>query len=170
MLGRMPPAHSRLFGDLDVDGSDSLYVVRRTTVSGVTRDRGLYVSDEVLSDDAAFAAALARLDDTDALDARARAAIAATFTDPDDGTVRDFLDFHLEELEPEVLARLVGVEVPPDRATLLASIALLGFAIHPRANGAEIVVDYGVGRDVSDQVLAVAFEPSGAVRRVSHES
>lgn len=161
---------SRLFGDLEVDPSDGFYVHRTTTVRGVARERGLYVSDVVLRDEASSAGAIARLDEADELDERARSAIAAALADAGDETVGPFVDFHLEELGADALRAIVGADVPPDRASFLASLALLGFAIHAAGGGYVIVADYGVGRDVSDQVLAVAFDPGGVVRRISHES
>jgi len=154
----MKVLETKVFGCVDVLGD--AYVQRETTIGSRTLSRSLYVGD--LVDQPALDRAAALVDTADTLDARAREAIRAQHDGEPNVTdlVHDFIAFHLEELDLDLSA-----------LDFLARLDLVGISIHPREpDGFSIVLDYSLGRSVSDQLLAVRFDARGTAVAVSHES
>lgn len=142
---------SQLFGRIELH--DGGYVQRELAIGARTVTRSLYIADELAAHPAILARAAALVDTLETLDPRARAAIAAQ---ADGTTVHEFVAFHREEVDP---------------AVTLADLDLVGAAVHAREpDGFALVLDYSFGRDRSDQLLAVRFDPSGAVVAINHES
>lgn len=100
------------------------------------------------------------------LDASARAQMADRLA-AGETTVVEFLDFHLREL-PELKAQ------HGDRASVLAHLQLGGVGIWGPVDGMDgeprIVLDYTVGRSISDQLLCVKFSAQGTLLAIAHES
>lgn len=160
---------TKVFGTIPVS-PDGAFVRRETTVGGRQLTRSIFVSDQLAARLELLARAASLLDDLDDLDVKARAAIRSALDGPDD-TVRAYIEFHLEELTAEELESLFGVP----KATILpttfvAKLELVGVAIHPAPGAFKIVLDYSLGREVSDQLLAMTFDPNGRVIQLSHES
>lgn len=86
--------------------------------------------------------------------------------------MRSYIDFHLEELSSDELQRIFGKPREAlDPATFLSKLELVGVALDPTPPDAvELVLDYSLGRDVTDRVLAMVIDTSGEVIAVSHES
>lgn len=159
----MATFESRIFGSLPV--ADDAYWSGATTVGGRQYVRAIFIGtgDQNILDRAA-----SLVDDLDRLDVRARAAIQAAHAA--DATVRGYVDHHLDAVDADVLERLFGA-AKPDDATFLARLELVGVAIHPvKEEHFKLVLDYSLGRDVSDELLAVRFDEAGEVVAVTHES
>ena len=92
------------------------------------------------------------LDDVAGCDARARQAIRADL----DAVVRDYFDFDGAD------------DLPQAPETFLAALHLVRIGLHPDEPGA--VFDYTVGRDLTDQLVAVTFDGNGTVTGVAVES
>lgn len=105
--------------------------------------------------------------------------IEAELANEADGTVRDFLTFHLEELEPETLASLLqsGSEVAPERQ-LLAKLVVERIGLYPESEPAFAVLDFTFEgnamvngrRAITDQIIAVYLDARGHFSHLSHES
>lgn len=110
----------------------------------------------------------------------AHAFIEKQLTNKKDSTVKDFLEFHLDELPPKVLAKLVNKKskLAPERQ-LLAKLVLERVGIYPQAKGDGFaVLDFTFEgnrmvkgrRAITDQILAVYLTAKGKPGHLSHES
>lgn len=155
---------STFFGNVVVKAG--AFERRETSLGARVLTRSLFIGDE-FDDPALLDRAASLLDTGETLDRRAREAI-----DAEDDDVSGYVAFHLDELEDDVLREIFGAErAAIDRAALLAKLDLVGVAIHAQAPaGFSLVLDYSLGRSVSDQLLAVSFDMEGRAVQVSHES
>lgn len=101
------------------------------------------------------------------LEQRARDAIIAAATRPDDPAselVGAYLAFHRDELPEERAALLPSGE-------LTAALRLVGLGLWSHESlGFVLAVDFSFGRAVSDELLVAKFGPDGELRGLSHES
>ena len=82
-----------------------------------------------------------------------------------------YLAFHREELDPETLRTALRADPAGlDDAAMLAQLDLVGVARHADDDTFSLVLDYSLGRAVTDQLLAVKHGPDGSVTDTSHES
>jgi hypothetical protein len=165
---------TKVFGDLVVEVADAGYCERETVVGSRVLKRSLFVGADLATDEDLLSLGASLVDTLDTLDARAREAIRVE-NEGGDGTVRGYAEFHLEELDADVLMQIFGHETPErsaiDRGTFLAKLDLIGISVHARApSGFSLVLDYSLGRSHTDQVLAVTFDMEGRVLAVNHES
>lgn len=155
---------NRTFGEVSL-AADGAYVKREFALGSRSLPRSLFLGmdlDQTLLDRAA-----ALVDTLPLLDARAREAIE---TNADN--VPGYVTFHLEELDETVLRELFGAgRTAIDRASFLARLDLVGVNVHHVPERAfSLVLDYSLGRALTDQLLAVTFDMRGHVLTVSHES
>ena len=108
------------------------------------------------------AAALPFVTDVTGFDALARQAMR----DDGDDLVRDYLDFD----GAEDMLRAVFGSGDVDTGAFLAAMRLVRIGLHPEDPGAAAVFDYTLGRDLTDHLVAVTFDGTGAVTRVAVES
>ncbi|GAA3220914.1 DUF2004 domain-containing protein [Dactylosporangium siamense] len=92
------------------------------------------------------------LDDVAGCDARARQAIRADL----DAVIRDYLDFDGSD------------NLPQAPEPFLAALHLVRIGLYPDEPAA--VFDYTLGRDLTDQLVAVTFDGHGTVTGVAVES
>lgn len=92
-------------------------------------------------------------------------------------TVTDFLEFHVEELAPKTLAKLLDKKSKsPKLEQLAAKLVLTRVGIYPQAKADGFaVLDYtfegNTGKNrFTDQLLAVYMDAKGKVGHLSHES
>lgn len=173
MTERIPAAHgvyifkSERFGRVVVkSGGAYLKCVKPEVLLGPRAvERSFFIGESL--DQGRLDRAAALLDTLETLDARAREAIAAERDD-----VPGYIEFHLEELDGGVLREAFAMDPSAvDRATFLARLDLVGVAIHAQKPAAfELVLDYSLGRQYSDQLLAVHFDVKGRAVCVSYES
>jgi hypothetical protein len=113
------------------------------------------------------------------------AAAAKTFIDNElgnkkDTTVKDFLAFHIEELPPKTLAKLLDKKSKlDDEHQLLGKLVLERVGLYPQTKGAGFAIfdftfegnHYVKGRrPITDQIIAVYLHAKGKVGHLSHES
>ena len=155
---------STIFGEVDV-AADGAYVTREVAAGERTLTRSLFLGMELGQGILDRAAAL--VDTLRALDVRAREIIE---TNADN--VPGYVSFHLEELDAGVLRELFGAErASIGREAFLARLDLVGVSVHAAPpEGFSLVLDYSVGRSVTDQILAVRFDMEGRALAVNHES
>ena len=156
---------THLFGTVHVT-HDGAYVPHVAAEHGRTNTPSLFVGTGL---DQSLLDAAAALLDADTLDTRSRDAIAEDLERGAEGVVADFVSFHLEELGADTLRAIFGAtDVSPSQA--LAHLERVGVAVHAAPPGCSLVLDYSFGKGHSDQLLAVSFDASGRLIRVSHES
>ncbi len=110
----------------------------------------------------------------------AKAFIEKELGNKKDSTVKDFLAFHLEELPPKILAKLVAkTSKVPREQQLLAKLVLERVGIYPQEKGDGFaVLDFTFEgnrmlkgrRAITDQIIAVYLDAKGKVGHLSHES
>lgn len=152
------------FGDLVLESDGDGFVRREIAVNGRTATCSLFVNGTVPV--ALLGRAAALVDTLDLLDARARDSLRSELAGDTD--VASFLQFHLDELSASELHERFGDDLAP--SSVLAALDLVGVAVHGKEATFEVVLDYSVGRALSDQLLAVRFDDDGQPRGVSHES
>jgi hypothetical protein len=155
---------SRVFGEVGV-AADGAYVTREVAIGARSITRSLFLGMELEQGVLDRAAAL--VDTLGVLDVRARESIEANKSD-----VPAYVTFHLEELEDAVLQQLFGAERSRiTRESFLARLDLVGVSVHALPpQEFSLVLDYSVGKSITDQILAVRFAPTGHPTSVIHES
>ncbi|KQV97208.1 hypothetical protein ASC87_23705 [Rhizobacter sp. Root1221] len=127
----------------------------------------MYIGDGVCRDKEALQTVESVLETLDEWDRRSRQELLK-FSNTEDPTVADFIEFHLEELGNEVRAKVGSAEV--DQETFMSALELCGVSFHEQSNGLKIVFDYSIGREFSDALLAVKFSSDGVLLEIAHES
>lgn len=99
------------------------------------------------------------LSDLDKFDTDNRLLLQKEFTNTQDKTVLEYLEFHLEELHDE-LSEIIGesTKTSEQLQKLLNALKLNTIAFHDST----IVADYVLNEDISDQILAIAMYSNGA--------
>lgn len=163
----MRTLESKFFGSVPIArGDDDTYVTRGVTLSGRTLERSLFLEAGLGAERLDGVCAL--LDDLETLDLRARTALREELETTPDGTVAEYLTFHLEEI-PAIVATLLQGQ-PATALALFDRIELCGVGVHMRSEGFALVLDYSPGRAHTDQLLAVSVDASGTPTSISHES
>lgn len=159
------------FGDLDSDRFDDSDIVweRSFSLRDVDFDVWLWAGPDTEFDAGILDAFAARLNHLDAMDAEARESLRAYLT-----TNRDYIDFHVEELDGnDAIARAIGnsdgQSVTAEAFVAEMRLRKLGLWLTD-ASSQPIVADYMIDPDASDQVLAVKMSAEGRVISVDWES
>ncbi len=99
------------------------------------------------------------LSDLDKFDTDNRLLLQKEFTNTQDKTVLEYLEFYLEELHDE-LSEIIGesTKTSEQLQKLLNALKLNTIAFHDST----IVADYVLNEDISDQILAIAMYSNGA--------
>lgn len=157
---------TRTFGSIEI-GESAPYIKQVIQVNGRPENCGLYIADE-FSGHASHCLRIAEIvDDIDAIDAKARDILRQELQD-ENATVIGFLDFHLEEVEDEIRAKLQVSTI--DRELLLQRLDLRTIGFTMRGEGIEFSLDYCPGEEFSDELLVVKFLANGDLIVVAHES
>ncbi len=158
---------SPLFGVVETGPDHSIYVVSAITSNGRPSHCSLFVSDEIFTRPEHVEKAERLLDRLERIDQMARKEIAAGLAAAN-ATIVDFIDYHLEETPDEVAAKLgvgrVGYDV------FVAGLDLCGVMVHLNEDRVRLGCDYSIGKDFSDQLLAVKFDEDGEFLDIAHES
>ena len=107
-------------------------------------------------------------------DSKNRTYISFDFKDKNGGTVKEYLDFHIEELAEE-LSEIVNFEDKsnsPDKQ-LMEKLKLGRIGFYPDGKyGSEsfVVFDYIVDRELSDQIIVVNIDKDGKLLNLAWES
>jgi hypothetical protein len=159
---------SRFFGSVDIDPEEGAYVVASIKLNQRMAECSLFLNKNIPSDPSIGQKCSEILDDLERLDRYARLAIGDAFL-AGSATVVNFIQFHLEEVAEPIREKFGGEEVEP--SCLIERLEFCGVSMHYDEDlGLHIVCDYSVGRDVSDEVLAVTFNGNRQILRIAHES
>ncbi|WP_194919487.1 DUF2004 domain-containing protein [Catenulispora rubra] len=104
--------------------------------------------------------------DVEALDRKARAGMRAEFAE-EDSTVRFYAEHHRDEL-----GAVFGEDGSIDLETLLATLSLIriGFSLESDPEDSGIILDYSIGAEVTNYLIAVSFDEDGELEDISMES
>lgn len=137
-------------------------------MSVVFQDRNIilmwFVENEI--DDAYFKNANTILNDLDKFDEQSQLFLQTEFSNAQDKTVLEYLEFHLNELSEE-LHEIIGKSTEKSEKTqkLLNALKLKSIAFHDD----DIVADYVLNNEVSDEILAIFINKNGE-RNIAWES
>ena len=99
-------------------------------------------------------------------------AILKDYKDEDGNTVRDYLEFILEELDKGELSKLINLEdksvKPIDQ--LLKKLHLVRVGLYPDGEDAFAIFDYSIGKDVLDHVVVLSTDEKGKLEYMTMES
>ncbi|MEZ0115046.1 hypothetical protein ABH920_009081 [Catenulispora sp. EB89] len=116
------------------------------------------------------AAALGRLArhgvNLEALDHTARAGMRAEFAEAD-STVRFYAEHHRDEL-----GAVFGEDGSIDLEPFLAALSLVGieFCLDAEPEDSGVILDYSIGAEVTNYLIAVSLDDDGEVEDISMES
>lgn len=159
---------SKYFGSVTLArGDDDTYVKRDVTLGGHTAERSLFLGAGLGA--ARIEAVRMLLDELETLDTHARGALRRELDADAEGTVAEYLQFHLDELGPDVMVNVLRGD-PATPTALLEHVELCGVSAHTRLEGFVLVLDYSPGRAHTDQLLAVSFDTAGTLTGITHES
>ena len=159
---------TRTYGNVDI-GDSGLYIKQVIQINGRSENCGLYIADGFSGHASHYPRIAEIIDDIDAIDTKARDILRQELQD-ENALVVTFLDFHLEEVEDEIKAKLQVSTI--DRKLLLQRLDLrtIGFNLRETENAIEFHLDYCPGEEFSDELLVVKFRSNGDLIVVAHES
>jgi len=159
---------TQIFGTIEV-GESTPYIKRAIQVNGRPENCGLYIADEFSKHTSHYQKIAEFIDRIDFFDTKARDILFQEFQNGN-ALVVDFLDFHLEECEEEIKAKLQVSTI--DRKLLLQRLDLraIGFDLREAEDAIEFGFDYCPGENFTGELLVVKFNESGNVIEVAHES
>lgn len=97
------------------------------------------------------------------------AAINADFQDQ--GAAKEYVDFHIEELDAPVIDEVLARTTPtlPKEERLLSALKLVRVGIYPGEEN-YAVWDYTIGSDITDMLVVVNTDSMGRVQYVTMEN
>jgi Protein of unknown function (DUF2004) len=111
---------------------------------------------------------------------KAKLFVAKDLDNKKDATVKDFIAFHVEELPPNSLAKLLDLKSTMSKAKQLVGklvVERVGIYPHARGDGFAIFDHTFEGnkmvkgrRAITDQIIAVYLDAKGKIGHLSHES
>ncbi|WP_432992629.1 DUF2004 domain-containing protein [Dactylosporangium sp. CA-233914] len=87
----------------------------------------------------------------------------------EESAMRDYLDHHREDLDPEAMTAAIGTATT-DAASLLTRMRLVSIGLYPGDPVHRAVFDYTTGREFTDNLIAVRFDAHDAVTGIAMES
>ncbi|MFI8619175.1 DUF2004 domain-containing protein [Acidovorax sp. NPDC077693] len=156
------------FGSIEI-GESAAYIKREIKINGLPQNCGLYIAVDFSKNVAQCLRIAELIDNIDAFDSRARARLFKELQE-ENCLVIDFIDFHLEEFESGIGAKIGNSKI--DRNLLLQNLDLRGIGFHLHEAGEDIAfsLDYCPGEEFSDQLLVVKFRENEELVEVAHES
>lgn len=157
-----------LFGVIDLSAAARLEGSRIFDGRFVSFD--LNIKERV--DASSLAPLLARVDQLDSLDARARAAMRADLAGGDETATALYVSHHLDELSSDAVAKIFGDSDPSTitPATFLSTLVLTRVGLYPESLDRQLVLDYSIGTEHTNYLLCVSFDESGEIAAVDMES
>jgi hypothetical protein len=161
--------HSRVFGPLKFDGGVDKKITK-LALPLASKQLTVSIDGELGDDLKRLQTRVTWLDELAATDKAVRARMANEFKKPGkDKTVRDFLQAHIDEMEPAELRKALGVARTKvvTAADVLRNLLLRHISMW---SADETVFDYGLDPRRSDQLLVAYFNAKGKFTHFSHES
>ena len=102
----------------------------------------------------------------EALDHKARAGMRAEYAE-EDSAVRLYAEHHRDEL-----GAVFGEAGSIDLEAFLAALGLVrvGFSLESEPDDSGVILDYSIGAEVTNYLLAVSFDEDGELEDISMES
>ncbi len=136
----------------------------------------IYIDESVTKSDNLISKAFIILDDIEELFSKSMirlTEIANDSTHENYQTIKDFIDFHLEELDEEIHPQFFGVENVKN-LTLIEVVKLLkpkGVGVHMEEEQDFIItLDFTYNIEMTDQLLAVTFDSKANIISIAWES
>lgn len=136
----------------------------------------IYIDESVTKSDNLITSAFIILDDIEELFSKSMnklIEIANDSTHENYQTIKDFIDFHLEELDEEIHPQFFGVENVKN-LTLIEVVKLLkpkGVGVHMEEEQDFIItLDFTYNIEMTDQLLAVTFDSKANIISIAWES
>ena len=144
------------FGKIDIENITEEQ--EHMKINFQNRDLILMWFSEVEIDEMYFQNANTLLTNLDKFDENNRLLLQKEFTDTEDKTVLEYLEYHLEELSDE-LSEIIGESTLESEKLqkLLNALKLNNISFHED----NIVADYVLNEEVSDQILAISINTNG---------
>lgn len=136
----------------------------------------IYIDESVTKSDNLISKAFIILDDIEELFSKSMirlTEIANDSTHENYQTIKDFIDFHLEELDEEIHPQFFGIENVKN-LTLIEVVKLLkpkGVGVHMEEEQDFIItLDFTYNIEMTDQLLAVTFDSKTSIISIAWES
>ncbi|RZK33198.1 MAG: DUF2004 domain-containing protein [Hymenobacter sp.] len=94
------------------------------------------------------------------------------YKDADGDTVKFYLEFHLEELDKQELAKIIdfnNVAIEPEQQ-LLNKLRLVRLGFYPNDDDIFAVFDYSFGKEITNQLVVVNINNKGKLYYLTMES
>jgi hypothetical protein len=115
------------------------------------------------------------IENIDKFDKQNRICINNDYNDEEGDVVKEYITFHIEELDKEELSGLIDFEnktIEPEKQ-LLNNLKLVRVGLYPDGKYGSSdfgVFDYTIGREISDELIVVNTNESGELDHLSWES
>jgi hypothetical protein len=116
--------------------------------------------------------ALRFVDELGAFEAVARSSLLDDVNNADESATRMYISHHLSALPDSSFAEIFGSAQREGIGTadFLSRLSLVRVGLYPESEKSHAVFDYSISTAATDYVLAVSFDGSGRVSKVSMES
>lgn len=158
------------FGALDTDNLDEYYDVA-IPVNGQDISVDLnFMNDKIDSD--ALGLVESFINKLSEHEKKNRKHIEDDYADENSEAVKEYIDHHIEELEPEELSAVIDYNnknIKPE-LQLLNALKLVRVGLYPYDTEDFAVFDYSFGRDLTQYLVVVCTDYNGNLVRIAMES
>ncbi|BAV07254.1 Protein of unknown function [Filimonas lacunae] len=156
-----------VFNQLDLDDLEEYYA-GTIELDGRTVDMDLSFDETSIADPTAQIIQKL-LEDLPALHQANHQAILTDYENG--GSVKKYIDQHLESVEPETLADLLSETDPslPKEKQLLSLVHLKRVGFFPEDAERFVLFDYTIGKDVTDYLIAFTLDAQGSIVELTME-
>jgi hypothetical protein len=169
----MKTIDSKAFPQISYEAGEEIWLDPDETIRPFYFD----VTEDITGDEKgmeAVAAFLDALEDIQGQVIRAIKGIIADSTNEYHETIKYFLEFHRDELDPDVVENLTGVahgkELTFEEWVDHLKLNRLGSYIDDNLNRQAFIMDWNFDPEISDELLVVYLCPNGEIFGISHES
>jgi hypothetical protein len=159
-----------LFNELDTDDLDNLYEAEsvlngRSFKIDLSFDNGkastvkLEAVEQLIVNIAAF-------------DGKNKAYIAKDYADNTFGTVRTYVEHHLEELDKEQLKYFADIDKSgfSTESQIMKSLHLVRVGLYPDHDDQFAIFDYSIGKDLTQYLVVIVTDKNGNLKEMAMES
>ncbi|MDF2189110.1 DUF2004 domain-containing protein [Paraflavitalea sp. CAU 1676] len=108
----------------------------------------------------------------DQFDKDCRKEIREDYDDEDADTVREYIDFHLENIEVKDLARALNMDAKAveQKEPLVEKLQLVRLGLYPDSEDEYAIFDYSFGRGITDHLVVLWKDEEGTLTEIGMES
>jgi len=98
--------------------------------------------------------------------------IESNYIDKEGGTIKFYLEHHLEELGDEELSTLIDLnsKSTDHEKQLLKKLHLIRVGLYPDSENKFATFDYSIGKELTDQLLVIVTDKNGNIDHITIES